>query len=57
MKPFFIYKYDRELINKKAEFMETEDSRNPYECEFTRVAIESMIPEAEYIDEDEPDVS
>lgn len=34
-----------------------EDSRNPYECEFTRVAIESMIPEAEYIDEDEPDVS
>jgi hypothetical protein len=22
MKPFFIYKYDRELINKKAEFME-----------------------------------
>ena len=22
MKPFFIYKYDRELVNKKAEFME-----------------------------------
>ena len=22
MKPFFIYRYDRELVNKKAEFME-----------------------------------